>query len=132
MTDSPTPDALGLIAELFSWIGLGVGLFFLGAWGIARLMRLAWVATDAVIIEGDTARWMTEDGELHERPLEPWERREAGNAEHLEVHYYRYSPKRMRVASASHAGRTFGILAAVFLGIGAIGFTGSVLLGLWG
>ena len=133
MTDSAVHDALGLIAELFSWIGLGVGLLFLGAWGVVALARTAWVATDAVVLDdGFTARWLTEEGELHERRLEAWELHDVDDPEQVAVLYRRYSPDRMRLASANHGGRTLGILAIVFLGVGAVALIGSVVLMLVG
>jgi len=120
---------LGLIAEVLSWVGFGVGIVFLGVWGALRLARLAWVETDAVVLDdGFTARWLTEEGELHERRLEAWELHDIADTEQVPVRYRRYSPDRMRLANMQHGTRTFGILAIVFLGVGVIAVAGSLIL----
>ncbi|UOQ59493.1 hypothetical protein MUN76_10555 [Leucobacter rhizosphaerae] len=64
-------DTLGMVGEILSWIGLGIGL---PLWIVALLVRAGdgrWLPVDVVVVpEGDRilARWFAA-GETHERPL---------------------------------------------------------------
>jgi len=111
-------DALGLLAELFTWIGLAVGGVFGILWLVALSMRTLWVETDAVVVgEASEARlrWIGEDGALRERALEPWELDELAGDDHCRV---LHRGEHARLKGAPHPGRALGVLAIVFLGLG--------------
>ncbi len=112
-------QSLGAVTELLAWIGLGVGSLAALVWGFGRLIRSAWVETDAVIVQlpdGPILRWLGDDGAVNQRPLEHWEQTELADADHCKV-VARHD--RARLASAPPPERTFGVLAIAFLGVGA-------------
>lgn len=111
-------DGLGLLAELFTWIGLGVGGVFAILWLVALSMRTLWTETDAVVVgEGGAAllRWIDDDGTLRERTLEAWELEELAGDDHCRV---LHRGERARLTTAPHPGRALGVLAIVFLSLG--------------
>ena len=111
-------DGLGLLSELFTWIGFGVGGVFAILWLAALAMRSLWTETDAVVVGGGTTarlRWIGEDDVLRERSLEPWELEELAGEDHCRV---LHRGERARLKTAPHPGRALGVLAIVFLGLG--------------
>ncbi len=111
-------EVLGLLAELFTWIGFGVGAIFAVLWSVSWSMRALWSETEAVVItQGTTARlrWIGDSGSVQERGLEAWELEDLDGADHCRV---LQRGERARLVGAPHPGHTFRILAIVFLGLG--------------
>lgn len=119
--------ALGTIAELLTWVGLGLGLALGLAWLIVRAAQSGEEVTEAEVVDGVRLRWLTQDGRLCERDLEEWERAELGT-DGIRVRYRRARPERARLASLPRPGGALRVLALVFLGIGAAAWAGSIVL----
>jgi hypothetical protein len=114
-------DALSLLLETLSVLGIALGLLFLLIALAVRASDGQWIETTAVLVgeEGDVeARWMTEDGDLHSRPLHPGEAAEIGDADAAPVFYSRRSPGRIRFHRTHEGQRFFGVLAAILGGVG--------------
>jgi len=121
-------EVLGLLAELFTWIGFGVGAIFAVLWFVSWSMRALWNETDAVVItQGTTARlrWIDDSGSVQERDLEAWELEDLDGADHCRV---LQRGERARLAGAPHPGHTFGVVAIVFLGLGVAAIVISAVL----
>jgi len=122
---------IGLILELFTWVGFGIGALLLVGYLIARAARVAWVETDAVVVaEGSELRlrWLSDDRELFERLVEPDERALIGDKDHCEIRYSRFSPWKSRLKADSRAVRALGILTIVFVGIGVVASVASIVV----
>jgi hypothetical protein len=122
---------IGLILELFTWVGFGIGALLLVGYLIARAARAAWVETDAVVVaEGSELRlrWLSDDRELFERLVEPDERALIGDKDHCEIRYSRFSPWKSRLKADSRAVRALGILTIVFVGIGVVASVASIVV----
>lgn len=120
-------DSLGLVGEIISWVGLGIGLPLLLAAALIRADSGRWEPTEiAVIRSGDalSARWFA-DGDFRERPLR------AAEADVDEGWHAGYvssrRPDRARFAEPPAAGRVCGLLGGVLAGSGAVGFVVSWL-----
>ncbi len=122
---------IGLILELFTWVGFGIGALLLVGYLIARAARAAWVETDAVVVAAGSElrlRWLSDDRELFERLVEPDERALIGDKDHCEIRYSRFSPWKSRLKADSRAVRALGILTVVFVGIGVVASVASIVL----
>jgi len=124
-------EGIGLILELLTWVGFGIGVLLLVGYLIARAARAAWVETDAVVVaEGSELRlrWLSDDRELFERLVEPDERALIGDKDHCEIRYSRFSPWKSRLKADSRAVRALGILTVVFVGIGVVASVASIVV----
>lgn len=124
-------ENLGLIAELLSYVGFGGAAVFLIIFVIAKLLRLAWVETDAVVLnEGGERRlrWLDDNDELRERAVEEWELSAIGDDDHCRVRYRSWSPEDGEIAGERHGTRLVGILTLVFVGIGVVAVIGGFVL----
>jgi len=122
---------IGLILELLTWVGFGIGVLLLVGYLIARAARAAWVETDAVVVaEGSELRlrWLSDDRELFERLVDPDERALIGDKDHCEIRYSRFSPWKSRLKADSRAVRALGILTVVFVGIGVVASVASIVV----
>ena len=123
-------DTVEILLETFTWLGLGIGLLSLFALIVVRAIDGPWVATSAVIIPGTDpveARWMTLDGSLHSRVLDPHEGHDVGIDDDVAVYYCHRAPYRMRFGRRGHAERILALLATVFLAIGVVCFVGALV-----
>ena len=123
-------DTVEILLETFTWLGLGIGLLSLFALIVVRAIDGPWVATSAVIIPGTDpveARWMTLDGSLHSRVLDPHESHDIGIDDDVSVFYCHRAPYRMRFGRRGHAERILALLATVFLAIGVVCFVGALV-----
>jgi hypothetical protein len=130
MNGAGIDGVLGTLAELFTWVGLGVGLALGLAWLVVRAVHAGHDVTEAELVEGETPRlrWLTQDGQLCERDLEGWERAEIGDADGIRVRYRRSRPESATLAHLPQPGSALRVLALVFLGIGAVAWVGSIVL----
>jgi len=122
---------IGLILELFTWVGFGIGAFLLVGYLVARAARAGWVETDAVVVADGSElrlRWLSDDRELFERLVEPDERALIGDKDHCEIRYSRFSPWKSRLKADSRAVRALGILTVVFVGIGVVASVASIVV----
>ncbi len=124
-------SGIGTIAELFTWVGFGVGALLLVGYLLARAARAGWVATDAVVVADGVERrlrWLSDDRELFERLVEPEERALIGDKDHCEIWYSRFSPWKSRLTADHRAVRALGILTIVFAALGVLASVGSIVL----
>jgi hypothetical protein len=123
-------DLIELLAELFGWFGLlaAAGCFL--AVAILRVSRGQWEETEAVIVDhldGSQLRWMTTEGELHTRGLDPHERASIADPDELQVYYSRRSPELVRFEVVGHGEKVLRTLGFSFLGLGVVGFVVSIV-----
>ena len=121
-------DTLGLVGEVLSWVGLGIGLPLLLLATLIRAIEGPWRSIEFAIVarEGSVfARWFA-GGDFHERPLRrdefatPDEGWAAGVVSAND-------PARARVGEPPHLRRVIMTLGSVFVGVGVIGLVGSLL-----
>ncbi|MFB8188180.1 hypothetical protein ACFC14_02575 [Microbacterium sp. NPDC055988] len=123
-------DAVGTIAEILSWIGLGIGLPLLLIVLLVKVHDGRWVPQEVFILEEDgrsRARWFTA-GDFWERPLRAdesghWQGREEVDAFVSEHHpnLMRFEPRRPLL----HAVHVLGITLA---SVGAAAVVLSIIL----
>ena len=123
-------DYLGNLAELFSWIGLGLGVVFLVLWLIVRSVSGRWIETDAEVVNDSGAvclRWMSRDG-LHERRLSAADHDQLHQADRVRLFYSQHAPDRIRFDRIGHGENTLRLLTGLLLGLGAVAFVASMVL----
>ncbi|AZS46344.1 MULTISPECIES: hypothetical protein [Microbacterium] len=124
-------DAVGMIAEILSWVGLGVGLPLLTIVLLVKVHDGPWLPHEVVILEEEDgrarARWFTA-GDFWERPLRAeesvhWRGREDADAFISARHprLMRFEPRRPLL----HALQVLGITLA---GVGAAAVAVSIIL----
>lgn len=123
-------DAVGTIAEIISWIGLGIGLPLLLIVFLVKVHDGRWLPLEVVILEEEgraRARWFTA-GDFRERPLRAdeslhWQGREEADAFVSEHHpdLMRFEPRRPML----HA---FQVLGITLSSVGAAAVVLSIVL----
>ncbi|WP_382304108.1 DUF3592 domain-containing protein [Herbiconiux sp. UC225_62] len=117
-------DAVSLITELFSWIGLGAGVVLL----VIGLLRGAyfrgWTETLGVVVvdgSGDLAyRWLGEDGLLYEAPSIDDDTQVLEPGEDVTVYVSPRDPSVGRIDDPKHEGRALRTTGWILLGIGVL------------
>jgi hypothetical protein len=126
-----TPDALGLILELLTWVGLIPGLLFLLAAGIVRRNRTEWRRVDAVAVLSDGRsgyRWFGHDYEVHEAWAAPGETDAPEPGTDVVLYYDARHPHRWRRDLPAHPGRVLLVLGLVLTGVGMAAAVAGFLL----
>lgn len=118
-------DALAVVGEVLSWIGLGIGIPLLVIAGMVALAEGGWERVDIAVIERADEiilRWFA-GGDFHERPLKHRERVDEGwHSGYVSVRdpsHARVDPPMLR--------RFLTTLGIVFAGLGLIGFVVSMI-----
>jgi hypothetical protein len=117
-------DAVSLITELFSWIGLGAGVVIL----VAGLLRGAyfrgWSETLGVVVidaRGDLAyRWLGEDGLLYEAPSIDDDTQVLEPGEDVTVYVSPRDPSVGRIDDPKHEGRALRTTGWILIGLGVL------------
>ncbi len=124
-------EAIDAIAEIFSWIGFGVGALLAI---IALIMHLAdgtWMPARAVVEEspeGRLVRWFDEDGGVGEARLTHEQDHEIGDVGMADIFVRRGSLDRMRLTHGSPAVRAVARLAGGMLALGVLALGTSLVL----
>ncbi|PRY66961.1 hypothetical protein B0I08_10844 [Glaciihabitans tibetensis] len=123
-------DLIDLLAELFGWFGIlaAAGCFLVVA--ILRLSRGHWEETEAVVVDNADSsqiRWMTAEGVLHTRTLDPHDRAAIADPEELHIYYSRRAPDHIRFDVAGHGEKVLRALGFSFLGLGIVAFAISLI-----
>jgi len=130
-------DLLGLVFEVFTWIGFGSAVVVLIVMLIARAADGSWVETHGVIVDlpddadggqGREVRWMTESAELHSRPVTDAEIDALRDPEEPNVFYARREPSRARFRRTADHTRALRLLFGVTFGIGVVCSVASIVL----
>ncbi len=120
-------NALDAVFEIFSWVGLGVGVLLAFAAVIMLLADGTWLPARAVVERvGDhrVVRWFDEHGGVNEAPLSPHDDAKIGTADMADIFYRRGRSHRMRLTRAWPAVRFVALLAA---GVGAMGLVAATI-----
>ncbi|MGG7466319.1 hypothetical protein [Plantibacter sp. YIM 135347] len=148
-------DLIGLILEVFTWIGLGSAVVVLVIMLIARAADGTWVETHAVIVDGvgvdgagvdrarvdgdaspdpdpDVApkqlRWMTEESELYSRDLTDAEAAAIRDPDEAIVYYSRRDPSLARFGRRAEHAKALRLLFFVTAGVGVGSFIASFIV----
>jgi hypothetical protein len=125
------PQVIDALAEIFSWIGFGVGALLAGVALIMYLFDGTWVPVRAVVEaseHGRLVRWFDEDGGVGEAHLTHEQEHHIGDAEMADIFIRRGSRNRMRLTQASPAVRAVALLAVGMLGLGVVALVTSLVM----
>ncbi|MEL4318717.1 hypothetical protein WJX64_06875 [Leifsonia sp. YIM 134122] len=124
-------DVLAITVEVFSWIGLGIGIPLFVSALIWRSGSWSWRRVDVEIVGpvgGDgplAARWFADD-RLHERALAPTEGASIPDLDAATG--YADNRGRLRFNRHNAASQAMWTLSLIFLTLGVVAFVVSVLL----
>lgn len=118
-------DVVGLIAEVFTWIGIlgAVGLAFLAL--VARVADGTWVSARAVVEHTDrgaVVRWFDDQGVVNEAPLSAHDLAEIGSRDMADIEYRSGWQNRMRLRNGSPAVRALVRLALLFAAVAVLAY----------
>jgi hypothetical protein len=121
---SSTSDAIAVIAEILTWVCLLSGpIFLVIGFGIGMAAH-RWDKTSVLLLEPGThnpvIRWMTTNGELHERELLTTDLPSATHPDDLTLYYNRGDPERVRFDSPVHDGRPLRLTGWILISVGII------------
>lgn len=129
------PDhAIDAIAEIFSWVGFGVGAFLAGIALLLYLLDGTWLPTRAVVEEqpeaeaGRLVRWFDEEGGVNEARLSHEQERVIGEHDMADIYYRRGARNRMRLTRGSPAVRAVALLAIGLLALGVVSLATSLVV----
>ena len=118
------------IAEVLSIVGILGGLMVGLLWLVFRLARGRWVAAPAEIVD-DELRWMLPDGTVHSWSMEhlPVPADAATPDTDLEIHYRSRRTHEPHLEAVAHDERALRLVTLLLLGVGALSFVASTVLG---
>jgi hypothetical protein len=126
-------DGLGAvqnIAELLSWIGLGIGIVLLVPGYVLRLLHARWREQQGVVValEGDvvTFRWFG-DGGIHEGTGDQLEKPLAVGDD-VKVWAKPSRPDLGRIEHTDHLGTTLRVTGFVLFAVGFVSAVASIIL----
>jgi len=125
------PQAIDALAEIFSWIGFGVGALLAGVALIMYLLDGTWVPVRAVVEatpHGRLVRWFDEDGGVGEAHLTHEQEHHLGDADMADIFVRRGSRNRMRLTQGSPAVRAVARLAGGLLALGVVALVTSLVM----
>ena len=125
------PQAIDALAEIFSWIGFGVGALLAGVALIMYLFDGTWLPVRAVVEngpDGRLVRWFDEDGGVGEAHLTHEQDHHIGDADMADVFVRRGSRNRMRLTQGSSAVRAVARLAIGMLALGVVALVTSLVM----
>ena len=125
------PQAIDALAEIFSWIGFGVGALLAGVALIMYLFDGTWVPVRAVVEaseHGRLVRWFDEDGGVGEAHLSHEQEHHLGDADMADIFIRRGSRNRMRLTQGSPAVRAVALLAVGMLSLGVVALVTSLVM----
>lgn len=124
-------NALEAIAEILSWVGIGVGAVV----GVVALVAMVadgtWVRVRGFVEhepEGAVIRWFDEEGRACAAALTDAQVHHLGGADAADVWTRRGFVDRVRFTRHSPAVRAWALLAGVLLAVGVVALLASVVL----
>jgi hypothetical protein len=124
-------QAIDALAEIFSWIGFGVGALLAGIALIMYLFDGTWLPVRAVVESGPNGRlvrWFDEDGGVGEAHLTHEQDHHIGDADMADIFVRRGSRNRMRLTQGSPAVRAVARLAIGMLALGVVALVTSLVM----
>lgn len=126
-----TVDAVGTIAEILSWIGLGVGLPLLAIVLLVKVHDGPWLPHEVIIVEEEggraRARWFTA-GDFWERPLRAEESPHWRGREEADAFISGRHPSLMRFEPRRPLLHAFQVLGITLASVGAAAVVLSIVL----
>ncbi|PQZ55022.1 MULTISPECIES: hypothetical protein [unclassified Microbacterium] len=124
-------DAVGTIAEVLSWIGLGVGLPLLAIVLLVKVHDDSWLPQEVVVVEDESgrarARWFAA-GDFRERPLRADEAHHWHGREDVDAFVSERHPSLMRFEPRRPLLHAFQVLGITLAGVGAAAVALSIVL----
>ncbi|QNA92020.1 MULTISPECIES: hypothetical protein [unclassified Microbacterium] len=124
-------DAVGMIAEILSWIGLGIGLPLLAVVLLVKVHDGAWSPQEVVIVEdaggSARARWFAA-GDFRERPLRADEHIHRQGRDEVDAFVSERHPDLMRFEPRRPLLHAFQVLGVTLAGVGAAAVVVSIVL----
>ena len=126
-------QAIDALAEIFSWVGFGIGALLAGVALIMYVFDGTWVPTRAVIEhspdgDGRLARWFDDAGGVGEARLTHEQEHRIGDADMADVFVRRGSRNRLRLTQRSPAVRAVALLAVGMLTLGLVALLTSLVM----
>lgn len=122
-------EVLGIVGELFSWVGLFCGLPLVATALGLRLAAGTSRPVEIVLVPrggGTVARWFAGGG-VHERALRDWEEARLAGRDSAEAYIGDRDPARMRLDARSPTRQALWTAGIVLTAVGALGFIASWL-----
>ncbi|WP_103663343.1 hypothetical protein [Microbacterium sp. CJ77] len=118
-------DVVGLIAEVFTWVGVlgAIGLAFLAL--VFRIADGSWAPARAVVEhtdEGALVRWFDDQGTVNEAPLTAHDLERIGGRDMADIYYRIGWHNRMRLSPGSPAVRAFVRLTLLLVGVAVLAY----------
>ncbi|GAA2231840.1 DUF3592 domain-containing protein [Herbiconiux moechotypicola] len=115
-------DAISLIVEVFSWIGVAAGALLVVVGYIRKAVFHGWRETLGVVVvdgRGDLVyRWLGDDGVLYEAPSIDDETQVLEPGDDVTVYVNPRDPSVGRVEDPRHEGRALRMTGWILLGLG--------------
>jgi hypothetical protein len=122
-------DIVSMLSEIFTIVGLLVGIPLYIAGLSMRGFGGRWVETDGVIAQtaqGPVIRWFDTTGEVHEALADSHESVSLAPGDDITVWFRSHAPERCRTHSPDHDGKALRLTGLILICIGA----GSAILGI--
>ncbi|MFB8145464.1 hypothetical protein ACFC1W_01835 [Microbacterium sp. NPDC056003] len=119
------------VAEIFSWVGFGLGAVVAGVALVMYLFDGTWLPTRGVLDDGEhgrVVRWFDEDGGVNEARLTHEQERALAGKSMADIYYRRGGRGRMRLTQGSPAVRAVAYLSLGLLGVGIVALATSMIL----
>ena len=125
-------DLVSLLSEIFSFVGLLVGIPLYIAGLSVRGFGGRWIQTDGVIAQsaqGPVIRWFDSEGDVHEAHADTHESADLQPGDDITVWFLGRAPARCRTHSPDHDGKALRLTGLILLALGvASAILGVVLL----
>jgi hypothetical protein len=122
-------DIVSMLSEVFTIVGLLVGIPLYIAGVSMRGFGNRWVQTDGVIAQsarGPVIRWFDTDGEVHEALADSHEAANLSTGDDIPVWFRPHTPSRGRTHPPDHDGKALRLTGLILIGVGA----GAAVLGI--
>lgn len=117
-------DIVGLLTEVFTWVGFGGGLGILVIALIASIADGTWLPARGAVERGDDGpplvRWFDAEGRVNEAPLAASDEHLVEQGDMVDLWYQRGWIGRMRLHRGSRHVKALLGVAALLIGVGVI------------
>lgn len=123
---------ISMVAELFAWIGVALGLVLLAGGAVRALAVRRWRTLPGVVVDADDEsiafRWFDDDG-IQEGRVPAEHGSSVAVGDHVSVHVAPGRPGSARIDPVDHLGRALRVSGWLVLGVGVLaGLVSLVLL----